>query len=211
MSTDGSGVYTLPEAAFAPNTLATSASVNNNFADIATGLTDRVTRNGTGSMSGPLTLSGDPTEDLHAAPKQYADAAPAARCVAVSGLWESTNYNPGATDEVFFSVNIPEGTRAIVGSIFARASSTTAGYASAHYTAKVVNGASSVVASFGAAILSVHSTLANVASTGGTFAFTLSEGAATSGSTLKFYVRNPDVATATHHVQQYTATALCIY
>lgn len=44
MPRDTSQVYTLPEAPFAANTLAQSARVNNNFSDIATALTNSLTR-----------------------------------------------------------------------------------------------------------------------------------------------------------------------
>ena len=56
MADDGSGNFTLPSAPFAPNTTAQAGPVNDNFDDIATALTGRVTRNGSGSMSGALNM-----------------------------------------------------------------------------------------------------------------------------------------------------------
>jgi hypothetical protein len=53
---DGSGVYSLPEAAFAANTPAVASKVNSNFSDVATALTASVTRDGSGSMSGNLNM-----------------------------------------------------------------------------------------------------------------------------------------------------------
>ena len=44
MPRDSNNVYTLPEAPFQPNTVAQPAPVNNNFSDIATALTDSLTR-----------------------------------------------------------------------------------------------------------------------------------------------------------------------
>lgn len=46
MARDGSGNYSLPEAAFVANTLIESARMNNNLSDIATALTDSLTANG---------------------------------------------------------------------------------------------------------------------------------------------------------------------
>lgn len=56
MADDGGGNFSLPSAAFVAGTTATAATVNANFTDIATALTGRVTRNGTGSMSGNLAM-----------------------------------------------------------------------------------------------------------------------------------------------------------
>lgn len=56
MADDGSGNFSLPSAAFVAGTTATASTVNANFSDIATALTARVTRNGSGSMSGNLAM-----------------------------------------------------------------------------------------------------------------------------------------------------------
>lgn len=44
MPRDSNNIYSLPEAPFQPNTVAQPAPVNNNFSDIATALTDSLTR-----------------------------------------------------------------------------------------------------------------------------------------------------------------------
>jgi len=56
MADDGSGNFSLPSAAFVSGTTAVAATVNANFSEIATALTARVTRNGTGSMSAALAM-----------------------------------------------------------------------------------------------------------------------------------------------------------
>lgn len=66
MADDGSGTFTLPSAPFVAGTTAVSADVNSNFSDIATGLTARVTRNGTGSMSGNLAMGNNKITGLAA-------------------------------------------------------------------------------------------------------------------------------------------------
>lgn len=59
MPRNGSGVYTLPEAPFSPNTVISSADVNSDFSDIATAMTASLARNGEGGMSAALSLSTD--------------------------------------------------------------------------------------------------------------------------------------------------------
>lgn len=49
-------VYTLPEAAFVPNTPISSAAVNDDFSDIAAALTASLARNGAGGMQAILPL-----------------------------------------------------------------------------------------------------------------------------------------------------------
>lgn len=56
MPRNGSGTYTLPEAAFTPGTTISSADVNNNFDDIATALTGSVAADGQTAMTGALRL-----------------------------------------------------------------------------------------------------------------------------------------------------------
>jgi hypothetical protein len=46
-----------------------------------------------GTMSGPLTLSGNPTDDLHAAPRQYVDAQIAAQAL-FQGTWQVAANDP---------------------------------------------------------------------------------------------------------------------
>lgn len=48
--------YSLPEAAFVPNTTISSAAVNDDFSDIAEALTNSLARNGAGGMTGVLPL-----------------------------------------------------------------------------------------------------------------------------------------------------------
>lgn len=50
-------IYTLPEAAFVPNTVISSTAVNDDFADIAEALTDSLARNGAGGMTAVLPLA----------------------------------------------------------------------------------------------------------------------------------------------------------
>jgi hypothetical protein len=49
-----SGTYSLPEPAFAPGTTIQSASVNSDFSDIATALTESLATTGVSSMTGPI-------------------------------------------------------------------------------------------------------------------------------------------------------------
>jgi microcystin-dependent protein len=53
---NGSGVYSLPELPFQPNTTISSAAVNDDLSDIATALTFSVATDGQSSMTGPLKL-----------------------------------------------------------------------------------------------------------------------------------------------------------
>lgn len=53
---NGSGVYTLPQAAFVAGTVISSAAVNSDFSDIATALTGSLPRDGQAGMTGHLTL-----------------------------------------------------------------------------------------------------------------------------------------------------------
>jgi microcystin-dependent protein len=57
MSRNGSGSYSLPEAAFVPNTAISSAAVNSDFSDIATALTGSLARDGQGGMTAVLPLA----------------------------------------------------------------------------------------------------------------------------------------------------------
>lgn len=57
MPRNGSGAYSLPEAAFVPNTPISSAAVNSDFSDIATALTGSLARNGEGGMLAILPLA----------------------------------------------------------------------------------------------------------------------------------------------------------
>lgn len=50
-------IYTLPEAAFVPNTVISSTAVNDDFSDIAGALTDSLARNGAGGMTAVLPLA----------------------------------------------------------------------------------------------------------------------------------------------------------
>lgn len=56
MARNGSGVYTLPEPAFVPNTPISSAAVNNDLSDIANALTGSVAADGQTTMSGALKM-----------------------------------------------------------------------------------------------------------------------------------------------------------
>lgn len=50
-------IYTLPEAAFVPNTVISSAAVNDDFSDIGDALTNSLARNGAGGMTAVLPLA----------------------------------------------------------------------------------------------------------------------------------------------------------
>lgn len=54
MPRNSSGVYVLPNAAFVPNTVISSAAVNSDLSDIANALTDSVAASGVTSMTGQL-------------------------------------------------------------------------------------------------------------------------------------------------------------
>lgn len=54
---NGSGVYSLPEPAFIPQTPISSSAVNNDLSDIATALTGSLPRNGEAGMTNTLPLS----------------------------------------------------------------------------------------------------------------------------------------------------------
>lgn len=56
MARNGSGTYSLPEAAFVFNTVIDEAAVNNNFSDIATALTGSVAKDGQTTMTGALVM-----------------------------------------------------------------------------------------------------------------------------------------------------------
>jgi hypothetical protein len=89
MADDGSGNFSLPEAAFVAGTVALAGKVNNNFSDIATALTARVTRNGTGSMSGNLAMGANRVTGL-AAGTARTDAAQVAQVQDGGALWGGT-------------------------------------------------------------------------------------------------------------------------
>lgn len=54
MPRNSNGVYTLPQAAFVPNSVISSSAVNSDFSDIANALTDSVAASGVTSMTGQL-------------------------------------------------------------------------------------------------------------------------------------------------------------
>jgi hypothetical protein len=89
MADDGSGNFSLPEAAFVAGTVALAGKVNNNLSDIATALTARVTRNGTGSMSGNLAMGANRVTGL-AAGTARTDAAQVAQVQDGGALWGGT-------------------------------------------------------------------------------------------------------------------------
>jgi microcystin-dependent protein len=75
MPRNSTGVYSLPTGYLAVSGQTAKASQHNPpLEDIATALTQSVASDGRTPMTGALTLSGDPTLPLHAAPKQYVDA-----------------------------------------------------------------------------------------------------------------------------------------
>lgn len=57
MPRNGSGTYTLPEAAFIPNTAISSAAVNSDFSDLASAMTGSLARDGQGGMTAVLPLA----------------------------------------------------------------------------------------------------------------------------------------------------------
>lgn len=79
MPFNGSGTFTIVNT-FVPNTTILSAAVNQNFTDIATGLSDCLTRDGQAGMtatlsmgSHPITNVTDPSSTQDAATKNYVD------------------------------------------------------------------------------------------------------------------------------------------
>src|SRR5258706_9446935 len=54
MPRNSSGVYSLPQAAFIPNSLISSAAVNSDFSDIAVALTGSLPTDGSAGMTGPF-------------------------------------------------------------------------------------------------------------------------------------------------------------
>jgi hypothetical protein len=89
MADDGNGVFSLPSAPFVSGTTADPTAVNNNFSQIATALTDRVTRSGTGSMSGNLAMGSNRITGL-ASGTARADAASVAQLQDAGPLWAGT-------------------------------------------------------------------------------------------------------------------------
>jgi hypothetical protein len=82
MSRDGSGNYSLPQAPFVPNTVISSTSVNSNFSDIATALTQSFSRDGQTQATGNWNLNnnrigslGTPVFATDAVTKAYVDSA----------------------------------------------------------------------------------------------------------------------------------------
>ena len=65
----------------------------------------------------------------------YADAVPVGHVIQLGGVWGGTNYDPGASEVVFFSVPLPNATRRIGGSINMQA---TAGGSAAEMRARLV-------------------------------------------------------------------------
>lgn len=89
MADDGSGNFSLPSAAFVAGTTATAATVNANFSDIATALTARVTRNGSGSMSGNLAMGTNRVTGMGSGTART-DAASVAQVQDSAPLWGGT-------------------------------------------------------------------------------------------------------------------------
>lgn len=89
MADDGSGNFSLPSAPFVASTTATAATVNANFSDIATALTARVTRNGSGSMSGNLAMGTNRVTGLGNGTART-DAASVAQLQDSAPLWGGT-------------------------------------------------------------------------------------------------------------------------
>lgn len=58
MPRDGAGTYSLPQSPFQPNTVISSATVNSNFSDIATGLTGSLASNGETVPTANLPMGG---------------------------------------------------------------------------------------------------------------------------------------------------------
>src|SRR5258706_14551996 len=54
MPRNSSGVYSLPQAAFIPNSLISSAAVNSDFSDIGVALTGSLPTDGSAGMTGPF-------------------------------------------------------------------------------------------------------------------------------------------------------------
>ena len=64
MPYNGSGTFSIVNS-FVPNTTILSAAVNQNFTDIATGLSDVLTRDGQAGMSAALGLINGTFQRLH--------------------------------------------------------------------------------------------------------------------------------------------------
>lgn len=74
MARNGSGDYSLPEAAFIFETVISETAVNSNFSDIATALTGSVAADGQTAMTGDLPMGGNKVTGL-GAPSASTDAA----------------------------------------------------------------------------------------------------------------------------------------
>lgn len=69
MPTNGSGIYSLPAGYVAiPGTTILDTQHNAPLEDLAQAQTDRLMRNGSNAMTGPLTLAGNASANLHATP-----------------------------------------------------------------------------------------------------------------------------------------------
>ncbi len=91
MPSDGSGNYSLVSGYLATADTTILVSQHNPvLEDIAAALSARIMASGAKAMTGALTLSGDPSSALHAAPKQYVDAQIAALLQKASAIVRTT-------------------------------------------------------------------------------------------------------------------------
>lgn len=89
MADDGNGVFSLPSAAFVNGTTASATTVNANFSDIAAALTARVTRDGSGAMSGALAMGSNRITGLSTGTART-DAATVAQVQDSAPMWGGT-------------------------------------------------------------------------------------------------------------------------
>lgn len=176
-------------------------ATNRDYVDTADAL--RVLKAGD-TMTGMLNLAAAaPTLAAHATRKDYVDNIVASRIGFLTGLWGSANYGPGVSDEFFFEIILPTGTRGVFGVMSARAQGT-GGYATGIYSAVLANSSLAPVSTLAAEPLTVRAATVEVVNMGRSFAWS---GAALAAShRIRFFVRNGDAAVSQHLVQSFTAS-----
>lgn len=140
--------------------------------------------------------------------RTYADSRPAAKVSAIIGSWGSSNVDPGATDQFFFEIILPAGTRAVSGVASMRAQGG-GGYASGVYSVFLANAA---LVNQGGALNAQAMTVraATVEIVNGALPFAWNGAATPANWRLRFFVRNADFPTSSHLVQNFSATGLVV-
>lgn len=192
------GTPTAPTAAQDTNTtqLATTSFVISQAATVLP-----LVNNGAGAVGTSLRFA----RQDHSHPRDQ--LLPSTKVYATSGAWGSTNYSPGASDETFFDIILPTGTRSVAGTASFRAQAS-GGYATAIYSVAVLNASLVSQGVIGTAALTVHPT--NVEFANGTISFAWNGAATGANWRLRFYVRNQDAPTNLHLVQSYGAAGIVI-